>query len=81
MTLPDPDPVADALAALHPPHDPNDITTWTADQLDELALWQAAVDGLEVIDHPDEIALLTDPANTHGANTEDEMTATGDDAA
>lgn len=49
--------LADALHDYHPPmrpYDPDDITTWDVDQLDELGLWQAAVDGVEVLDESDD---------------------------
>jgi hypothetical protein len=39
-----------------PPYDPDDITTWDADQLDELAVWDAAVNGYELTwDPPDPV--------------------------
>lgn len=82
MSIPDPDPVADALAQAYPLDaslfDPEDITTWPVDQLDQLGLWQAAVDGLEIVDHPDGVAML-DESNRHGLNAEDEMLVSGDD--
>ena len=39
-----------------PPYDPDDITTWDAQQLDELAVWDAAVNGYELTwDPPDPV--------------------------
>ena len=54
--------VADGLHELHPPYDPDDITTWSAEQLDELGVWAAAEQGLELVDEP------PDPVAPHGEN-------------
>lgn len=43
--------LGEAIAAYHPPrpYDPDDITTWSPDQLDELAVWAIAdMPGIEV---------------------------------
>lgn len=70
------DVIGAALHAFHPPFNPDDITTWPVDQLDELGLWQAAVDGLEVTEHPYEAPMLIDSDAAHGTNAEHEMNAT-----
>ena len=35
-----------------PPYDHDDITTWDAQQLDELAVWKAHAEGWELVDEP-----------------------------
>jgi hypothetical protein len=68
--------LAAALHEHHPPmraYDPDDITTWDAAQLDELGLWQAAVDGAEVLDHP-----LVDHVADHAVTLPGEFTTITD---
>lgn len=68
--------IALALYEAFPPerrYDPDDITTWDAAQLDELGVWQAAVDGAEVTwDPPDPVC----PG--HATTAPDEFTTLGD---
>lgn len=64
--------LGEALHANHPPvppYDPDDITTWDAQQLDELAVWKAHAEGWELVDEPPAPA-----APAHG------VTAPGDHA-
>lgn len=60
--------LGEAIAAHHPPraYDPDDITTWPVDQLNELAEFvYAHVDGVELV--PD---YVVDELPEHGVNTQ-----------
>ena len=70
------DDIADALHALHPPFDPGDITTWPVEKLDELGVWHASAQGVELTDHPYEAPMLIDSDAAHGVNEAHEMNAT-----
>lgn len=70
--------LADALHDYHPPmrpYDPDDITTWDAAQLDELGLWQAAVDGVEVSSDMDGVD--AGDRHSHSLPGDHEHTSTG----
>lgn len=70
-------PEHDGTAAPERPYDPDDITTWDAEQLDELAVWAAVAEqGNELVDElPDGL-----PTAPHGINTPEDhdFTAGGD---
>lgn len=58
--------LGEAIAAYHPPrsYDPDDITTWPADQLNELAAFvYAGVDGVELV-----ADYVVDDLPEHGVN-------------
>lgn len=63
--------LAEALDAFHPPrrHDPDDITTWTAAALDELAVLAVAGRPGFTIEYLD----AGQPDAPHGVNTVGEM--------
>lgn len=68
------DMVADVLHHAYPVYNPDDITTWPVDQLDELAEFLIAND-------PDATVTDVPPAGfdaPHGVNTDEEMLFTAD---
>lgn len=57
---------SDLGEALLATHSFDDISTWTTEMLDDLAIYAAAAQGYRLVDRSDSNA-------THGANTEEEM--------
>ena len=69
MDEPSDEVLAEALQAFFPAdYDPNDITTWTATQLDELGVWNATLLGLELTDEP------LDTVEDHGVTSPGDFT-------
>lgn len=63
------DVLAEALAEIYPPKNPEDIETWTAEELDELALIDLFFNEDDLVE-VDELGLNF--IAPHGDNTEDE---------